>query len=240
MGHGKIGAMSPSPPIIVAVETSSELASVALLCGDQLSSRESRGAQTHSMTVLGLLQDLMRERGLTLEQCDALAFGSGPGSFTGVRTACGLTQGLAFGAGLPVVPVVTLLAMADAARAKGAGDNILAVLDARMGEVYWAQYHFDDQWRIVTAPRLSAPEEVSAQAASGAAGNGLAAYADRFTRLTDLPRWPELMPHASHIALLGRDMLGQGLGVHARDAQPLYLRNKVALTTAERLAGAAT
>ena len=240
MGHGKIAAMPSSPPIIVAVETSSELASVALLCGDQLSSRESSGAQTHSMTVLGLLQDLMRQRGLTLEQCDALAFGSGPGSFTGVRTACGLIQGLAFGAGLPVVPVVTLLAMADAARAGGAGDNILTVLDARMGEVYWAQYRFEGQWQTVAAPRLSAPEEVSAQAASGAAGNGLAAYADRFTCLTALPRWPELMPHASHIALLGRDMLGQGLGVHARDAQPLYLRNKVALTTAERMAGAAT
>ena len=239
MGHGKIGAMPSSLPTIVAIETSSELASVALLYGDELSSRESSGAQTHSMTVLGLLQDLMRERGLTLAQCDALAFGSGPGSFTGVRTSCGLAQGLAFGAGLPVVPVVTLLAMADAARAKGAGDNLLAVLDARMGEVYWAQYRFETQWHIVTAPRLSAPEEVSAQATSGAAGNGLAAYADRFTSLSTLPRWPELMPHASHIALLGRDMLGQGLAVHARDAQPLYLRNKVALTTVERMAGAA-
>jgi tRNA threonylcarbamoyladenosine biosynthesis protein TsaB len=87
---------------------------------------------------------------------------------------------------------------------------------------------------------LSAPEEVSVQAASAAAGNGLAVYADRFTGLTALRRWPELMPHASHIALLGRDLLAQGLGVHARDAQPLYLRNKVALTTAERMAGAAT
>lgn len=237
VGHGKIVAMSSSPAIIAALETSTELASVALLCGDQLSSRESRGAQTHSMTVLNLLQDLMREHGLTLSQCDALAFGSGPGSFTGVRTACGLTQGLAFGAALPVVPVVTLLAMAAAARAQGAGDNIIAVLDARMGEVYWAQYRFDGQWQIVSEPRLSAPEQISVQGASGAVGNGLAAYADRFAGLAALPRWPELMPHASQIALLGRDMLRQGLAVHARDAQPLYLRNKVALTTAERMTG---
>ena len=87
------------------------------------------------MRVPGLLQTLLREHDLTLGQCDAIAFGSGPGSFTGVRTACGLAQGLGFGAGLPVTPVVTLLAMADAARTKGAGDHIVAVLDARMGEV---------------------------------------------------------------------------------------------------------
>ena len=188
------------------------------------------------MTVLGLLQEVLREQGMALEQCDALAFGSGPGSFTGVRTACGLAQGLAFGANLPVVPVVTLLAMADAARNQGAGDNIMAVLDARMGEVYWAQYRFDEQWRIVSEPRLSAPEQVIAEEASCAAGNGLAVYADRFTALQPVRRWPELMPHASQIALLGREFAQQGQGVHAREAQPLYLRNKVALTTAERTA----
>ncbi len=188
------------------------------------------------MTVLGLLQEVLREQGMALEQCDALAFGSGPGSFTGVRTACGLAQGLAFGANLPVVPVVTLLAMADAARNQGAGDNIIAVLDARMGEVYWAQYRFDERWQIVSEPCLSAPEHVIALEASSAAGNGLAAYADRFTALHSVRRWPELMPHASQIALLGREFVQQGQGVHAREAQPLYLRNKVALTTAERTA----
>lgn len=228
--------MSLPLPTIAAIETSTELASVALLCGDRLSSRESSGAQTHSMTVLAMLQELLREQEITLGQCDALAFGSGPGSFTGVRTACGLAQGLAFGANLPVVPVVTLLAMADAARQQGAGDNIIAVLDARMGEVYWAEYRFDGQWEIVNEPRLSAPEQVAAQHASCATGNGLAAYADRFAALQPIPRWPEVMPHATQIALLGRQFFQQGQGVHAREAQPLYLRNKVALTTAERTA----
>jgi len=228
--------MSLSLPTIAAIETSTELASVALLCGDRILSRESSGAQTHSMTVLGLLQEVLREQELTLAQCDALAFGSGPGSFTGVRTACGLAQGLAFGTNLPVVPVVTLLAMADAARTQGAGDDIIAVLDARMGEVYWAQYRFDERWQIVSDPCLSVPEQVIADDASCAAGNGLAAYADRFTALQSLHRLPEVMPHASHIALLGRQLAQQGQGVHAREAQPLYLRNKVALTTAERTA----
>lgn len=221
-------------PTIAAIETSTELASVALLCGDRVTSRESSGAKTHSMTVLALLQELLREQDLTLGQCDALAFGAGPGSFTGVRTACGLAQGLAFGANLPVVPVVTLLAMADAARNQGAGDNIIAVLDARMGEVYWAHYRFDEQWQIVKEPCLSAPEQVIAEGASCVAGNGLAAYADRFTGLAPVRRCPELMPHAAQIAWLGLQFALQGQGVHAREAQPLYLRNKVALTTAER------
>ena len=232
--------MSLPLPTIAAIETSTELASVALLCGDRLVSRESSGAQTHSMTVLALLQELLREQNITLGQCDALAFGSGPGSFTGVRTACGLAQGLAFGANLPVVPVVTLLAMADSARHQAAGDNIIAVLDARMGEVYWAQYRFDGQWKTISEPRLSAPEQVIAQHASCAAGNGLAAYADRFTALQPIPRLPELMPHARQIALLGRQFFQQGQGVQAREAQPLYLRNKVALTTAERTAAQST
>ena len=231
--------MSLFLPTIAAIETSTELASVALLCGDRVTSRESSGAQTHSMTVLALLQELLREQDLALGQCDALAFGSGPGSFTGVRTACGLAQGLAFGANLPVVPVVTLLAMADAARNQGAGDNILAVLDAHMGEVYWAQYRFDEQWHVVRAPCLSAPEQVMAEDASCVAGNGLAVYADRFTGLLPIPRWPELMPHASQMARLGRQFVLEGQGVHAREAQPLYLRNKVALTTAERTERAA-
>lgn len=228
--------MPVSHPTIAAIETSTELASVALLCGDRLLSRESSGAKTHSMTVLDLLQELLREQELTLGQCDVLAFGSGPGSFTGVRTACGLAQGLAFGANLPVVPVVTLLAMADAARTQGAGDNVIAVLDARMGEVYWAQYRFDEQWQIVSAPCLSAPEQVITDDASCAVGNGLAAYADRFSALPSVRRLPELMPHASQIALLGRQFAQQGQCVHAREAQPLYLRNKVALTTEERTA----
>ena len=227
--------MSFSVPTIAAIETSTELASVALLCGDRLLTRESSGAQTHSMTVLALLQELLREQGMALGQCDALAFGSGPGSFTGVRTASGLAQGLAFGANLPVVRVVTLLAMADAARTQGAGDNVIAVLDARMGEVYWAQYRFDAQWRVVSEPCLSAPEQVIAKDTSCAVGNGLAAYVDRFTGLQSLPRLPGLMPHASQIALLGRQFAQQGQGVHAREAQPLYLRNKVAQTTAERM-----
>lgn len=225
-------------PYILALETSTEIASVALLRGQQISARESVGAQMHSQTVLNMLQDLLQEAGITLAQCDALAFGAGPGSFTGVRTACGLAQGLAFGANVPVVPVVSLLAMAEAARAAGAGDAILAVLDARMGEVYWAQYQYDDGWQIVVPPMLSKAAEVKPQGLVEVCGNGLSAYPEEFTQLGNVERHPAMMPHAVHVARLAAASVEQGQILHARDAQPLYLRNKIALTTKERLAGA--
>lgn len=231
--HGKIATM----PTLVAIETSTELASVALLRGDTLTSRESGGAQTHSQHVLPMLQALLVEAGITLAQCDALAFGAGPGSFTGVRTACGLAQGLAFGANVPVVPVVTLMAMADAARRAGGGDSVVAVLDARMGEVYWAHYQFHDGWQAVVTPTLSKASEVRVQGRALACGSGLAAYADAFADFDFIQRWPELMPHAAHVARLAVTAVMAGQTLHARDAQPLYLRDKVALTTRERLAG---
>ncbi len=230
--------MSHALPTIVAIETSTELASVALLCDGHIRMRESSGVQTHSMTVMAMLQDLLQEAGMTIKACDALAFGMGPGSFTGVRTACGLAQGLAFGAGLPVVPVVSLLAMAEAARREGAGDHIVSVLDARMGEVYWAQYRYTDQWQTVIAPSLSAAHLLKPEGLVQACGNGLAAYADDFIYLDEKRRHPAIAPHASVVAQLAAHAFAKDEVLPAREAQPLYLRNKVALTTQERLAGA--
>lgn len=229
---------SSSAPTILAIETSTELASVALLHRGQLSSRESSGAQTHSASVPAMIQALLAEAGLKLAQCDALAFGMGPGSFTGVRTACGLAQGLAYGASLRVAPVVTLMAMAEAVRQSGAGSEVLAVLDARMGEVYWAQYRFDGQWHCVSEPALSASSLVVATGKPVVVGNGLSAYPDGFAQLGELQRLPAIMPHAQSVAMLAIDMVNNNALLAPRDAQPLYLRNKVALTTAERMAAA--
>ena len=230
--------MSSVSPTLIAIETSTELASVALLQRGQVHCRESSGAQMHSLKVPSLLQSLLADAGLSLSQCDAVAFGAGPGSFTGVRTACGLAQGLAFGAQRPVVPVVTLLAMAERARSQGAGDEVLAVLDARMGEVYWAQYRFDQGWQAVSEPRLSAASAVVAAGSPALCGNGLLAYAGDLAHLRSSARMPEVLPHAAEVARLAAVAFADGHSVHARDAQPLYLRNKVALTTQERLAGA--
>lgn len=231
-------AMRSESPIIVAIETSTELASVAVLHQGRLLSRESAGTQTHSATVLPMLQALLNEADIALADVDLLAYGCGPGSFTGVRTASGLVQGLAFGAQRPVVPVVTLLAMAEAARAAGAGDDVIAVLDARMGEVYWAQYRYDDAWKVVSEPALSKAADVVAAGMPAVCGNGLLAYADGFTGLADTRRFAHIMPHASSIARLAVHSATRGESLDPRDAQPLYLRNKVALTTIERLNGA--
>lgn len=225
---------------ILAIETSAELASCALLVGDNVIVRSTPGVRSHSQSVLPMVQELLNEAGIALADCDAVAFGAGPGSFTGVRTACGVAQGLAYGAKLPVLPLVTLEAMAEASRAATGADEVLAVLDARMGEVYWAQYRFlDGGWSEVVAPALSAPQDVAPLAADRlqACGNGFAEYADAFA---DKPfaqaALPDIVPHARELALLARAALAAGQGVPAAQAQPIYLRNKVAYTSAERQA----
>jgi len=198
-------------------------------------SRESAGVRTHSQSILPMVQELLAEAGLTLSQCDAIAFGSGPGSFTGVRTACGIAQGLAYGAGLPVLPLVTLDAMALACRQESGAADILAVLDARMGEVYWAQYRGAE---LVAGPALCAPADVAPVAASGpltACGNGLSAYPDAFAgRDFAAGALSAIMPHARQIAQLAVAPFEAGAAIPAAQAQPLYLRNKIAYTSAER------
>ncbi|MDB5729884.1 MAG: yeaZ [Noviherbaspirillum sp.] len=221
---------------IIAIETSTELASAALLHNDQVIARQASGAQTHSHSILPMVQNLLLEAGLGLVQCDAVAFGAGPGSFTGVRTACGIAQGLAFGADLPVVAVGTLLAMAEACREQFGAADVLALLDARMEEVYWAQYRFDEEWRTVVDPTLSPATRIESAEPAIMCGNALAAYEVAFSRFpASVDRRPSIMPHARQIARLGRIAYAQGKFVPARDAQPVYLRNKVALTTIERM-----
>ncbi|WP_426106474.1 tRNA (adenosine(37)-N6)-threonylcarbamoyltransferase complex dimerization subunit type 1 TsaB [Massilia sp. TSP1-1-2] len=224
-------------PIILAIETSSETASCALLYGATVLSRESSGVRTHSQAILPMVQELLAEAGISLAQCDAISFGAGPGSFTGVRTACGIAQGLAYGAGLPVLPLVTLDAMALACRQQTGAADVLAVLDARMGEVYWAQYRGA---QLVAGPALCAPAAVAPLVTDGpltACGNGFAAYPDAFQgRAYAAAALTDIMPHARQLAELALDALAAGLAVPAAQAQPLYLRNKIAYTSAERLA----
>ena len=225
---------------ILAIETSSELASAALSYKGQVISRETSGVHTHSQTVLPMVQELLAQAGMPLSQCDAIAFGAGPGSFTGVRTACGVAQGLAFGLDLPVIPIVTLQAMAHACREACGVDDVLVLLDARMDEVYWAQYRYRDGWQTVIEPTLSASSAVSASGSVTACGNGLIAYASAFDSMPFARNAQrDVMPHAAQVVQLAQVELAAGRVVSARDAQPMYLRNKVAFTTAERLAKAA-
>lgn len=235
-------------PIILAIETSSELASCALLNSadgadtpglPRVLTRESSGVRTHSQSVLPMVQELLRDAGIALADCDAIAFGAGPGSFTGVRTACGVAQGLAFGARKPVLPLVTLEAMAEACRVRTGATAVLAVLDARMGEVYWAQYRWSGAWETVRAPALCAPGDVAPEPETGlaACGNGFAAYPEAFAgKAWAQGAHADILPHARELAVLGVTALAAGRGVPADEAQPIYLRNKVAYTSAERQA----
>ncbi|MCD2516261.1 tRNA (adenosine(37)-N6)-threonylcarbamoyltransferase complex dimerization subunit type 1 TsaB [Massilia sp. G4R7] len=227
-------------PKILAIETSSELASCALLIGDHVIERSTSGVRTHSQSILPMVQELLAEAGIALADCDAVAFGAGPGSFTGVRTACGVAQGLAFGARLPVLPLVTLEAMAERCRAATGAVEVVTVLDARMNEVYWAQYAYEaGAWREVVAPVLAAPEAVAPVARDGlaACGNGFAAYPEAFAgKDFAAAALGDILPHAREMAVLGAPAFAAGQALPPAQAQPLYLRNKVAYTSAERLA----
>ncbi|MDD5241579.1 MAG: tRNA (adenosine(37)-N6)-threonylcarbamoyltransferase complex dimerization subunit type 1 TsaB [Sulfuricella sp.] len=221
---------------ILALDTSTELCSVALWLDGGTLVREELAGQRHSELVLPMVHELLAEAGLELNALDGIAFGEGPGSFTGLRIGCGVAQGLAFGAGLPVAGVCTLLAMAEAS---GAG-RVIACLDARMGEVYHGVYEkVEGGWQALSAPGLGAPQDAPEVAGAGwvGCGNGFAAHGEvlvgRYAgQLAEV--MPEIFPHAAEIALLGAERFRTGLGMDAAEAAPLYIRNKVALKTSER------
>jgi len=220
---------------ILAIETSTELASAAILTDSEVFVRELSGVQTHSQGILPAIQAVLADAGVRLQDCDAIAFGCGPGAFTGIRTACGIVQGLAYGADLPVVPIVSLLAMAEAAREQAKSNEFVCILDARMNEVYWAQYRLvDGRWSEVSAPALAG---LDAALAGITLENPLLVLGNGLTLPeAEQARYPmaQCMPHALQVGMLGRLDFAAGLSLPADQAQPLYLRNKIALTTAER------
>lgn len=221
---------------ILALDSSTELCSVALWLDGEMLTREEFAGQRHSELLLPMVQELLAEAGLDLKALDGIAFGEGPGSFTGLRIGCGVTQGLAFGADLPVTGVCTLLALAEAS----AASRVFACLDARMGEVYHGVYEkIAGEWRILSAAGLSTPQQTPDLAGEHwtGCGNGFAAHGEilrgRYAgQLVDV--MADVFPHAAQIAVLGAAMFKRGLGMDAAEAAPLYIRNKVALKTSER------
>jgi tRNA threonylcarbamoyladenosine biosynthesis protein TsaB len=219
---------------LLALETSTHHLSVALLMGDTCLIRSEFLANGGSDRLLPWVQSLLAEGGLALKQLDGIAFGAGPGAFTGLRLACGVTQGLAFGADLPVVGICTLEATAFNAGAA----RVFACLDARMNEVYVAAYVREqaDVFRCELEPAVMPPEMVAVPAGEWTAvGDGYAAYA-----ATLQARFPgadaSVRPTAEAVVRLAAPRFARGEGQPAIAAAPLYVRDKVALTTAERLA----
>lgn len=219
---------------LLALETSTHHLSVALLMGDECLTRSEFLANGGSERLLPWVQSLLAEGGTTLAQLDGIAFGAGPGAFTGLRLACGVTQGLAFGADRPVVGICTLEAVAFNARA----DKVFACLDARMNEVYVAAYvrEAEAEFSCLIPPAVMPPEMVvTPEGEWRAAGDGFAAYPATLQSL--FPHADAtVLPTAEAVGRLAVPRFARGEGQPAIAAAPLYVRDKVALTTAERLA----
>lgn len=221
---------------ILAIETSSEYCSAALWCDGNLDARDVHVGQGHSECVLGMVDELLTRNRLRVAALDGIAFGEGPGSFTGLRIACGVTQGLAFAAGVPVLGVSTLLAMAESTRSQ----RVICCVDARMHEIYHAAYErTGDGWKTVQEPGLCTPA-AAPQPPDGTwlgCGTGFAVYRgalmQRYAgKLAAIDAG--IHPRAEEIARLAVPRFERGEGVDAAAAAPLYVRDKVALKIHER------
>ena len=227
---------------LLAFDTSTDILSLALATGGpagagadaRLQEHSGPGGAQASATLIPALMDLLAGAGLRLDDLQAIVFGRGPGSFTGLRTACAVAQGLAFGSSVPVLPVETLLAVAEEARALHGATRVVALLDARMDQVYAGAYVFDGaQWQRQGELGLLAPEAVEVPAGWVLAGNAFRAYG---ARLPAAPERLEALPTAAALLRLAPSLLAAGQAQPAAGALPLYIRDKVAQTTAERAA----
>ena len=230
-------------PFLLALDSATETMALALVTPGQTRVFEAAGGAQASARLLPEVKALLAAAGVEMAALDAIAFGQGPGAFTGLRTACAVAQGLALGADLPVLPVDTLLGVAEAAR--GHDTRVLVVMDARMGQVYAAAYAWQgDQWQTLQAPQLCQPTDVQVPTAWTSqahvlAGNAWAVPALQTSLqalMTDQavvrPSWPE----ASALLRLGAAAWQRGEALPADQALPVYVRDQVALTTAERMA----
>ncbi|MDR1994257.1 tRNA (adenosine(37)-N6)-threonylcarbamoyltransferase complex dimerization subunit type 1 TsaB [Azonexus sp.] len=222
--------------LILALETSTELGSCALWRDGAVLERRCPAGRAHSETLLPLVRELLGEAGIGIAALDAIAFGAGPGAFTGLRVACGAAQGLAVAVGRPLLPVTSLEAMA-----LQAGDGeVLALLDARMGEVYAGRYrvaagdcHLQGEIGVLPPAELPLPDTGGWRAC----GNAPAAYPLLRERLqaAGIALLPDILPTAAAVAALAAPRVARGEGIDAALAAPLYVRDKVAKTVAERL-----
>ncbi|SHJ01970.1 tRNA (adenosine(37)-N6)-threonylcarbamoyltransferase complex dimerization subunit type 1 TsaB [Cycloclasticus pugetii] len=225
---------------ILAIETATEGCSAALLINGEVIDRFQVAPREHGNLILPMVDELLNEAGMTLQQLDALAFGRGPGSFTGVRMATGVIQGLAFAAELPIAPVSTLTALAYQAGPPVEGQTVYAALDARMGEVYWCEYErIDGQLKAVSNESVIAPAALSVTHGKQAIGigHGWGTYENELAQLvnaSELLLLPNALPRAREVAQLAVGMVRDGQTVSADNALPVYLRDNVAKKKAQQ------
>ncbi|ORM75101.1 tRNA (adenosine(37)-N6)-threonylcarbamoyltransferase complex dimerization subunit type 1 TsaB [Pantoea wallisii] len=221
---------------ILALDTATEACSAALLNQQQIDARFEIAPRDHTQRILPLVQTLLQAQQLDLTALDALAFGRGPGSFTGVRIGIGIAQGLALGANLPMIGVSSLATMAQGAWRLTGATRVLAAIDARMGEVYWAEYQRDAQgnWQGAESEAVLKPEAAQARIAQlsgewATVGTGWQAYPQLLqsndTRLTTTA---VTLPAAEDMLPLALSAWQRGETVAVEHAEPVYLRNEVA------------
>ncbi|AKH65347.1 MULTISPECIES: tRNA (adenosine(37)-N6)-threonylcarbamoyltransferase complex dimerization subunit type 1 TsaB [Photorhabdus] len=219
---------------ILAIDTATEACSVALLNDGAVLAQFEISPREHTQRILPMVQSVLAESGISLQQLDALAFGRGPGSFTGVRIGVGIAQGLALGAELPVIGVSTLNTMAQGVFRLTGATQVLAAIDARMGEVYWGQYTRDqkDEWQGSETEAVLKPEQAQTIMASlhdewAIAGTGWQAYPQLKTSHLTLTDSGITLPHAEDMLPLAVQMWQNGEMTAVEHAEPIYLRNEV-------------
>ena len=221
---------------ILALDTSTEYCSTAVWRDGAVVERDLHAGQSHSELLLGMVDEVLAESGVTLAGLDAIAYGAGPGTFTGLRIGCGVAQGLAYAIDRPMVGVGTLLALATGCGAA----RVVCCLDARMQQVYYAAYVYDGSaWTEAHAPALYAPACVPAIDGDGwtGCGSGFLAYRDALeqrygNQLACI--LPDAHPRARDIAQLAVAAYRNGAAIAPDEAAPYYIRDKVALKTDER------
>ncbi|UXY12942.1 tRNA (adenosine(37)-N6)-threonylcarbamoyltransferase complex dimerization subunit type 1 TsaB [Kosakonia sp. ML.JS2a] len=221
---------------ILAIDTATEACSVALWNDGTTFAHFELCPREHTQRILPLVQDVLHDAKISLTQLDALAFGRGPGSFTGVRIGIGIAQGLALGAELPMIGVSTLATMAEGAWRKTGATRVLAAIDARMGEVYWAEYQRDEQgvWQGEESEAVLNPQAVMARLQQldgqwATVGTGWAAWPEMAsTCALSLIEGETTLPAAEDMLPIARRLFTEQHTVAVEHAEPVYLRNEVA------------
>jgi tRNA threonylcarbamoyladenosine biosynthesis protein TsaB len=240
-------------PCLLAIDTATDQLAVAVVAGEREFCAQEAGGARASQRLLPLVFELLHAAGLRSAQLDAVAFGRGPGAFTGLRTATSVAQGLALGIGCPVLPIDSLMIVAEDARLRHGVSELWVAMDARMNEVYAGAFRFEHgRWQVqrdgalFTLPALQALWQ--AEPPQAVAGSAVAAFGDRLPwadalRIDEVGTDRETLDprawRAESLARLARAAWAQGAAIDAAQALPLYLRDKVALTTAERSAARA-
>ncbi len=231
--------------VLLALDSSTETMALALVSPSGTSVMQAEGGPQASARLVPEALALLARAGLALADVDALGFGRGPGAFTGLRTACAVVQGLAFGAGKPVLSIDSLMLVAEDARqqAEATGEplagTVWVAMDARMGEIYAGAYRLEQaQWQTVSEPGLYRPEALLAHwgEPTAVAGSALIAFEGQLSLAgRDVRCWPQAVSRAHALAVLAQQAWSRGELLDAAQAMPVYVRDKVAQTTQERL-----